>query len=277
MKSSFLKPSSRFPYLWLLCLFLLVSGCARNASCERKGSTGTTQQPGAAALSCGTNSTRVIFKFSVQGKLALNNPNVTYYIVINAPDDQPKQTLDPATQGPRINGPSLDFPPSIIQGRLPFIGLLPGDVESKWTDFYFLSGGTLGSGIRRPDGTPEIVQRNIPQSLWKLIDDSTVEIQLDFKDIFADQTLANIPANIVVNLATSDNIDNGQGFVYDHWRANLPFQILTAPNNTPQRDTDTNNQLIMRQIPGKVLPQLPQGVDGTAVNIVSYEYRVVQL
>ncbi|MGV3522848.1 MAG: hypothetical protein ACO1RX_01410 [Candidatus Sericytochromatia bacterium] len=221
---------------------------------------------------------RIVFQLSVRGRLALNNPNVTYYIVLNAPE-QSNLTLDPATQGPRINGPSLNDPATTLFGRLPFLGLLPGDIQSEWTDFYFLQGtadgqGMVGRGVRRSDGTPEIVLRNYSSALWKKVSDSTVEIQMVFSDLVP---TTNFPNNFVVHLATSDSIDTGQGYVYDWWRSNLPFSIDTAPNNTPISDQDVNSQLVLRQIPGKPLPVLPTGVNPDDVNILSYEYRVLEL
>lgn len=246
-------------------LLVLGVGCARTAN--RAGAVPTG---------------RIIFQFTVQGKLALNREDVTYYIILNAPDGQPKVTLDPATQGPRVNGTSLNDPPTSLLGRLPFIGLLPGDVTSVWTDFYFLQGsadgrGAVGRGILRPDGTPEIVQRNYAVALWKTISESTVEIQMLYKDIFVDPDEDALPNNITVNLATSDSIDTGQGFLFDRWLSNVPFSIETPARNTPVRYEDTSTQLMMRPIPGKVIPTLPVGVNPADVNIISYEYKVLEL
>ncbi|PKL79617.1 MAG: hypothetical protein CVV27_01555 [Candidatus Melainabacteria bacterium HGW-Melainabacteria-1] len=256
------------PLGFFLLSLMLITGCARN-SCLGNSEACRNQRD-----------TRIVFQFSVQGRLALNREDVTYYIVLNAPDDQKDVSLDPATQGPRINGTSLNDPPTFLNGRLPFTGLLPGDVESRWTDFYFLRGtadgrGAFGRGIRRADGTPEIVLQNYSEALWKKLSDSSVEIQIQLRDIFADP--ANIPRNVVVNLASSDSIDTGQGFLFDWWRSNIPFSIETAPRNTQIQDQDPNPQLIMRPVPGKFAPQLPNGVNPADVNILSYEYRVLQL
>lgn len=261
LSTSFLKPC----LLFLLALLLIVSGCARTVA--RSG-----LEP----------SIRLVFQFSVQGRLALNRQDVTYYIVINAPDGQKDQTIDPATQGPRVNGPSLNFTPDVLQGRLPFMGLIQGDVTSVWTDFYFItSDGTrpvIGRGRRiengTPEGVPEIILRNYPEALWRKINDQTLEVQIVLNDLF---DIKAMPRNIVVNLASSDSIDTGQGFVYDYWRSNIPFAVRTEINPTIFRETDTNSQLIMRPIPNKQLPQLPQGVAEGDVNITSYEYRVQQI
>lgn len=231
-------------------------------------------------------SRRIIMQFSVEGQLALNNDSVTYYIILNAPSE-PGRTLDPATEGPRVNGPSLNDTPTNLLGRLPFIDLLPGDITSVWTHFYYLRGtpngqGEVGRGIRREDGTPEIVERNYSSALWRKTSSSSVEIQMLFADLFPEISIGEgkdnpFPNNITVNLASSDNIDTGQGFVFDYWRANLPFEIDTLPKNTPVEDIDANTEIIMRPIPGKNLPQLPPGINSSTVNIVRYEYRVQDL
>jgi len=253
----------------LLLLLLGLNACARTA--ER----------GIESIS-----RRIIMQFSVEGQMPLNNDNVTYYIVLNAPSE-PGRKLDAATEGPRINGPSLNDTPANLLGRLPFIDLLPGDVTSVWTHFYYLRGtangrGEVGRGIRREDGTPEIIERNYSDALWRKTSNSSVEIQILFSDLFPEVTIEEgeespFPDNITVNLASSDNIDTGQGFVYDYWRANLPFEIETLANNTPVEDVDDNTEIILRPIPGKNFPQLPPGVNKSAVNIVSYEFRVQDL
>jgi hypothetical protein len=259
MKTSPLK--WRFLALAILVFSLSIAGCARTVR-------------DLSALS-----RRIVLQFSVQGQLALNNPNVTYYVVLNAPPE-PGRTLDPATEGPRINGTSLNDPPTFLIGRLPFTGLLPGDLPSQWTHFYYLQGspdgqGVVGRGIRRSDGTPEVIQQNYPQALWSKPSQSTVEIQILFSDLFAGSE--SFPENVVVHLASSDSIDTGQGYVYDWWRANIPFEVRTAANNTPIQDEDPNPELIMRQIPGKPFPQLPPGVNPADVNIFSYQFRVIEL
>lgn len=247
----------------LVCQLIVLSACARTAI-----------RPGVTA------SRRVQFQLSVQGQFALNREDVTYYIVINAPDEQKDVTLDPATQGPRMNGTSLNDPPTFLIGRLPFTGKLPGDVDSIWTDFYYIRGsadgnGVVGRAIRRPDGTPEIVQPNYPAALWRVITPNTIEIQMVFSDLFAKPD--QLPKNIVLNLGTSDSIDTGQGYLFDRWRSNIPFSIDTAANNTQIQDQDADQQLIMRQIPGKFIPQLPSGVNAADVNIVGYQYKVIEL
>jgi len=254
----------RLTYLLLALVLLLgstISGCARTVR-------------DLSALS-----RRIVFQFSVQGEFPLNNPNITYYIVLNAPEEAGR-TLDPATEGPRINGTSLNDPPTFLLGRLPFTGLLPGDVESRWTHFYYFRGssngqGVVGRGVRRTDGTPEIVQPNYAEALWRKVSPSTIEIQILFSDLFSGSD--SFPNNVVIHLASSDNIDTGQGFVYDWWRSNIPFAVDTVANNTPIEDQDPNPEIIMRQVPGKPFPQLPPGVDPNAVNIISYQYRVLEL
>lgn len=223
---------------------------------------------------------RVVFQFTVQGKLALDNENITYYIVINAPSGRKDQPLDPATSGPRINAPSLNDLPQFLAGRLPFIGALPGDVDSQWTDFYYLQGtadgkGAMGRGRWNPiSRAPEIVQRNYPiDNLWRKLSESSFEVQILFSDL---TSASDAPANFVFNLASSDSIDTGQGFLYDYWRANIPFAVRTGTVNSQVEDLDPNPQIILRPIPGRPLPQLPPGVNPADVNILSYKYRIVQ-
>jgi hypothetical protein len=223
---------------------------------------------------------RIVFQFSVQGQLALNNENVTYYIVLNAPTGRKDQPLDPATEGPRVNGPSLNDLPQFLAGRLPFIGLLPGDVDSRWTDFYYLQGtadgkGAMGRGRLNPlTRVPEIIQRNYPiDNLWRKVSDSTFEVQILLSDLSGG---SEAPANFVVNLASSDSIDNGQGYLYDYWRSNIPFAVRTGTLNSLIEDRDPNPQIIMRLIPGKPIPQLPLGINQADVNIISYNYRIIQ-
>lgn len=224
---------------------------------------------------------QVVFEFSVKGKLALTNPNVTYYIVIYAPADKKGQDIVPATDGPRFNGPALNFGPQVLDGRLPFIGLLPGDQTSKWTDFYYLKGstdgkGTMGRGKLNAGQKPEIVQANYPlNTLWRVKSESTFEVQIRLADLTSG--IDNAPNNLVFHLGTSDNIDEGgQGYVFDYWRNNIPFLIQTNNFNSPIQDRDETAQLVMRQIQGKPLPQLPPGVTNNDVDILSYSYRIIQ-
>ncbi|PIQ26690.1 hypothetical protein COW36_00975 [bacterium (Candidatus Blackallbacteria) CG17_big_fil_post_rev_8_21_14_2_50_48_46] len=223
---------------------------------------------------------RVVFQFFVQGKLALNNENVTYYILINAPSGKKDVPLNPSTNGPRVNAPSLNDGPQFLAGRLPFIGQLPGDIASEWTDFYYLQGtadgqGTMGRGrFNNATKAPEIIQRNYPiNNLWSKKTDSSFEVQILVNDLTSG---TDTPGNLVFNLATSDSIDTGQGYVYDYWRSNIPFSVQTKTINSQIQDQDPNGQIIMRQIPGKPLPQLPIGVNQADVNIVSYNYRIIQ-
>jgi hypothetical protein len=251
------------PLLPILVLFLFF-GCANKVT---RGVAATQKQ--------------IVFEFTVKGKLALNNPNVTYYIAIYAPADKKGQVLNASTEGPRFNGPALNFGPQVLDGRLPFIGLLPGDQESKWTDFYYLKGsgdgqGTMGRGKLNAGKQPEIVQPNYPfNNLWRIKSPSTFEVQIRLADLTSG--IENAPNNLVFQIGTGDNIsEGGQGFVFDYWRTNLPFAIQTTQFNSPIQDRDETAQLIMRQIPGKPLPQLPAGVTANDVDILSYSYRIIQ-
>jgi len=252
-------------YLLLpLLAFFLFLGCANKVT---RGVAATQKQ--------------VVFEFSVKGKLALNNPNVTYYIAVYAPSDKKGQDIDASINGPRFNGPALNFGPQVLDGRLPFIGLLPGDQTSLWTDFYYLKGsvdgqGIMGRGKLNAGQKPEIVQANYPfNTLWRVKSPSTFEVQIRLADLTSG--IENAPNNLVFQIGTGDNIDEGgQGFVFDYWRNNLPFAIKTTQFNNPIQDRDETAQLALRQIPGKPLPQLPAGVTQNDVDILSYSYRIIQ-
>lgn len=220
-------------------------------------------------------SKQLVFQFTVAGKLALNSENVCYYIIINAPAAA-GTSLDPGTNGPRVNGPSLNASPLFLEGRLPFTGKIAGDIDSKWTDFYYLVGnptgkGVMGRGRHLSNGSPEITQRNYPDSLWRKIDDSSFEVRIQFADL---TSATATPKNLIFHMATSDNPDTGQGYVFDWWRSNIPFSI-PVDNRSPFEDRDQNPQLILRQIPGKPLPQLPAGVNANDVNISAYRYQII--
>lgn len=255
------------PLRWLALigiLLIVATGCARTVERNK------------------VNSRRVLFQFSVQGNLALSNPNVTYYIVINAPKT-PTVSVDAATQGPRINGSNVNFPNSALEGRLPFTNPpLGADVESIWTHFYFIQGsadgkGTIGLAHKLDNGSIEIVQRNYADALWSQLSPSTLQIQLLLSDLGYTDPATEAPANLTFNLASSDNFETGYGFVFDWWKGNLPFAVNTAATGTPISDTDITPNLVLRQIPGKPIPTLPTGVQVSQVNIIGYEYRVLEL
>ncbi len=248
----------------LILILLFASGCARTVERNK------------------VNSRRILFQFSVEGSLALNNPNITYYIVINAPKT-PNVAVDAATQGPRINGANVNFPNSALEGRLPFTNPpLGADVESIWTHFYFIQGtadgkGTIGLGRKLENGGVEIVQRNYADALWSQTSQSSLEIQLLLSDLGYKDPATEAPNNLTFNLASSDNFDTGFGFVFDWWKGNLPFAVNTAATGTPISDLDITPNLVMRLIPGKPQPVLPTGVQVSQVNLVGYEYRVLEL
>lgn len=221
-------------------------------------------------------SKQIVLDVTVEGALATNNPNITYYVVLNAPQGKKGSPIDPGTEGPRFNGPDFNQPNTALEGRLPFTGLLPGDIESKWTHFYYLRGssndqGEVGYGRLNPSGQPEVIQRNYPPNFWRVNNGKTLQLQILFSDLgFEDEE--SLPQNFTANIGVGDNFETGQGFVYDTWQLNVPFRIETN-NISPTPVTDSNplpNPL--RQIPNRFLPQLPS--PSTAVNIVSYSYQI---
>ena len=78
------------------------------------------------------------FIFKVKGKMLLNNSNITYYVILYAPQKDPDIPFDTRI-GPRVNAPDLTKGTQLLEGRLPFVGQLPGDEESKWTDFFYIT------------------------------------------------------------------------------------------------------------------------------------------
>ncbi len=234
-------------------------------------------------------SKQIVFQFTVRGNLNLNRDDLTYYVILNAPDmataeAKDRKTIEPLTEGPRVNGVDINQTavgqtPTSLQGRLPFMGLIAGDAQSIWTDFYYIRGtadgnGSVGRGVKREaDGVPEIVQPIYPVSQWRKVSTSSFELQIPFKDIFKDVT--KIPNNISVNIGSSDSFDNGQGYVYDSWLNNQPFSIDLNKINTRDTIRDPNPNLIMRQIISRPIPQLPSGVDTGSVDFVQIEYRII--
>lgn len=216
----------------------------------------------------------IVFQFSVKGAFLLNNPNITYYIVLNVPQEKDAQ-IEVTTDGPRINGPANNDTNALPTGRLPFLGQLPQDIESKWTHFYYIQGtpdgaGNVGIGEKRENGVA-FTELNYNKSFWKRVNNSTFELQILFGNLFG----TKVPKNIAVNLATSDNIETGNGFVYDSWRLNVPFSIETA-NQVLFQDQDPGVGLVMRDLSifNKPLPQLPAGVSADSVDITSYSYVI---
>lgn len=248
----------------MLKLFLSLTLLLGTVSCAR-----TVRDPSALAK-------QLVFDFSVAGKLALNNERITYYIILNAPSEANAE-IDPGTRGPRVNGPSLNDTPDFLAGRLPFVGALPGDINSEWTDFFYITGtpdgkGTVGQGKLLEGAVPQIIERNYADNNWNKISDSTLQIRILFSSL---SSRASVPKNFTVNLASGDSLDFGQGFVYDWWRSNIPFSVETDTINSEVEDIDPNPELVMRLIPGKPLPTLPAGVNPADVNITSYKYKIV--
>lgn len=260
---------------WILSVFLILMniGCANKVERLSKGGR------------------ELLFQFTVRGQLALNNPNITYYVVFYAPTDKAKTTLNATLTGPRVNGPNINLSTNDLAGRLPFTGLFPGDIASQWTHFFYIQGSSTGTpqvgyGQTTDDQASaqvttlaQIVQPNYPATFWSKLSESTFQLRIPLQEIGL--TDANIPNNIPANLAVSQNLTNangGDGYVYDYWLNNTPFSISTEannspfvqPDNTPNIAFDPTEQLINRN-----LPALPLNVNQADLDFIEYQYRVL--
>lgn len=233
----------------------------------------------------------LLFQFTVRGKLALNNPNVTYYVVFYAPNTQAGTTLNETLTGPRVNGPNFNLSTNDLAGRLPFTGILPGDIVSRWTHFFYIQGSSTGTpqvgygqttddqATNQVTTLAQIVQPNYPASFWSKLSDSTFQLRIPLQEIGL--TDENMPNNIPTNLAVSQNLTSanvGEGYVYDYWLNNTPFSISTEannspfvqPDNTPNIAFDPTEQLINRNPPA-----LPLNVNAADLDFIEYQYRVL--
>jgi hypothetical protein len=241
----------RRPFLTLLASALTLSACAYTA-------------PNVG----GAGRKALIFRMDVEGTYQITNPNVTYYVVFNAPEAAPSDAL----VGPRFNGPDISKARDFIEGRLPFIYRLPNDLPSTWTDFYFLQGtpdgkGRVGRGTLR-ENLPVIIDENYAQNQWAITNNGKT-LQLT---IFLDQLTVNQnPNRIGVSLGTGDSITNGYGMIFDRWKNNVPFQLEVSP--TQQRDLDISPAMPI-SVPNRPPTQLPPGATLPDLNIVGWEARL---
>ena len=220
------------------------------------------------------------FSFQVKGTLAIRE-DITYYFVINAPRaDNDALTLDPNI-GPRMNAPDLTKGSSFLEGRLPFIGKIQGDIDSRWTDFFYLTGvngvPTVGRGRIDTTGNPVIYDRNYINQNTKFLPSTsgrndTFQIEFFLSNLNSGQSNTN---TINANLGVSENIDSGTGNVYESWRNNTPFSI-DVKSNSPSTQEDTNASIVLRRLPLRPDPQLPLGLNPDDVNIVKYNARVTE-
>lgn len=241
-----------------------------------------------AGLSCaktatGANQDKVIqFTFRVKGNMILNRNDITYYLALYAPKvDNPLSTpLDPNI-GPRVNCPDLARGSQFLEGRLPFIGQLPGDQPSKWTDFFYITSDGIRTivGRGRPDtaGNPLIYDRNYANVNTKAVAGSNgfingYQIEFSIRDLNNGQ-VAN-STGLTGNLAVSESIDTGTGAVFDNWKGNIPFS-LSLTTESQQYQQDINPNLVLRKIPDRPDPILPPGVNPDDVNIVEFSARVI--
>ena len=63
--------------------------------------------------------------------------------------------------------------------------------------------------------------------------------------------------------------------IFDSWRNNTPFEI-DLETFSPQTITDVTPSLVMRQVIGRPIPQLPAGVSGDSVNLIEVSARVTE-
>ncbi len=261
-------------FLLILLLFAAHFGCANKVI---RG-----PQPGR----------ELVFDFTVRGRLALDNPDITYYVILNAPTDKAGVDINPTLEGPYVNGPNTLFSNTDLVGRLPFTGLQLGDVRSIWTHFFYIqgaAGGTPEVGYGQNNDTQpgelgnvdvSIVQPNYPANLWERRSESTFRLRIPLQELGL--TSENSPNNIPVNLAVSQNLTDNRGFgiVYDNLLSNTPTSLLlTVPNNSPFDQLDNTQGIALNA--GRILPNrplvttLPSGVNDAAVDIIKYEYTLL--
>lgn len=228
------------------------------------------------------NSNKVMqFTFKTKGSLVLNRSDITYYIVFNAPElPTANQILDP-NAGPRINAPDITRSIEFLEGRLPFIGELPGDTKSDWTDFFYITSvngkTTVGRGKKDNTGNPIIYDRNYANQNTKLISDPN-GLNNSFQIEFFLSDLNNGKSNttsITANIGVSDSIENGYGKIYDYWLGNIPFSI--SLNSTSQQSRQDNTaSLVLKKIPNRPDPIIPSDINQDSLDIVEYIARVTQ-
>ena len=230
----------------------------------------------------GTNKSRtLIFNYKIKGNFALSNPGVTYYVIIYSPLLPANTPLD-TSKGPRVNGPILTKGSEFLEGRLPFTGLLTNDMESLWTDFFYLTGtpdgrGQVGRG-KIQNNAPVIYDRTYPAEMWS-VTENIFKLKINLNDLASQQNIASkdrkIPEKITMNLATGDNIDSGSGMLFDRWKANIPFALSTT-SGMSERDEDITANLVMLVMPTRPYPQIPAGVNSADVDISGYETFIPQ-
>lgn len=222
------------------------------------------------------------FIFKVKGSLAIRN-DITYFFVMNAPATN-TAVFDP-TVGPRINAPDLTKGSTFLEGRLPFIGRVAGDLESFWTDFFYLTGTAdgkviIGRGRKDSTGNPVIYERNYisPNTIPVYNQSSRIngyQIEFFLSSLNGLVNPNTSPKTITANLAVSESIDNGNGNIFDSWKNNSPFPIdLTSESQDTQVDTTSN--LVLRRLPLRPIPTLPAGVNSDDLNISEYIVRIAK-
>lgn len=244
----------------------------------------------ALAQSCARTATSPIknkvlsFTLKVNGEMKFRD-DITYYIVLYAPKLDTNSVSFDTSIGPRINAPDLTRTTTFLEGRLPFMGALPSDRQSKWTDFFYITGDASGKPILGKGhfvsstssvfGTAIIDIKNINDSNNK----TTTEIppkgfsfQVPLEDLNNGQgTTSKI---ITANVAVSDSIDNGQGAIFDRWQGNQPFQI-NLENPTEQNFIDNSNILNRVRLDARIYPDIPFGLNESSFNITSVSIRVI--
>ncbi len=222
------------------------------------------------------------FSFKVKGTLAIR-PDITYYLVLYAPKaDNATLTLDPNI-GPRMNGPDITINngSNFLEGRLPFIGKIQGDLDSKWTDFFFLTSvngvASVGRGRIDANGKPIIDTRNYVNQNTKFL--QSVAGKNDTYQIeFFLNSLNNAQSNTkTINgiLGVSESIDSGLGNVYDSWKNNIPF-VIDVVSQSPATQDDLNPSLVLRRLPNRPILEVPLGINPDDINIERFNSRVAE-
>lgn len=220
----------------------------------------------------------VRIKFKVNGQIK-SSPDLTYYVVFYAPKvDNAEGSFD-TSKGPRINGADIKLGgTSVYEGRVPFTGQFPSDIQSDWTDFFYITGGIdsklkVGKGIKDASYRISISTKDYINYNTMKIGDNTFQLEFNLSDLNNSQALKL--KNISCNIGVSNSIENGNGSVFDYWVGNAPFLINLEQNNS---FTLVKTQApIMKKNIDLPDPILPSGISLDDVNITNIDINVTKL
>ncbi|HBN10356.1 MAG TPA: hypothetical protein DD435_17510 [Cyanobacteria bacterium UBA8530] len=233
---------------------------------------------------CAQNVTKIesppvlLFSFTVRGSIALN-PNVKYYLVLNASPNQ--------SEGPTING-SYPYNRPNPGWDLPFYrdyDIDPGSSEplrqTVWTDYYQLAteaGTPIMSHGSWPNPTETVrvptiytdVSRPQQGRDWDIRGGKTVTLTIPFSELkgsgLYDAKTGKVNlSSLNINLAISGI--NGAPIDFPTVSSN---EYLTIP--TREGITEASNVF-----PVKKPENIPSGVDSADVNFASYRLEVKKI